>query len=558
MFGPTLARGRGYERKWLFRDVLAALTIIAVLVPQGLAYGELAGLSPVNGLYAALLPLLLYPLVSSSRRLMVGPESGLAILTAAALAPMAAGDPARYVLLAGMLSLMVGVIMLAAGALRLGFMADFLSHPVLVGFMNGVAVILIVSQLGRFFGVSASADSTPETLWAVLGALGDISWETTALGCVLLVVLFIASKLGPRVPGALLTLVIAVIAVKGLGLDGDGVAIVGDVPSGLPGLSYPAVGLGAISELLPAAAMLALVGFSQGILTARAFAEKHGEEVDADRELLAMGLANLGAGVSQGFPTSASQSRTAVAETAGMKTQFAQVLAGIGVAIFLLLFTGILHDVPQVALAAIVIFSSIGLFDLLGFRKLYRKDRMEFGIAVAAFASVIIFGILVGILLAVFLSLTLLIAGMSRPHDAVLGPVDGVDGFHEIDLNAAVTEAAPGVIVYRFDGPLFFANADYFLGRALSMLDGHHGITHFIFNVEVVSTIDVTASKSLKVLYRELDERGIKLLLARTSIPLRRQLVFTGVLELIGADSIYPTVRTAVAAAVSGDVGWAD
>jgi len=547
LVGPALSQARGYRSSWLGRDVLAALTILAVLVPQGLAYGQLAGLTPVAGLYAALLPLLLYPLFASSRRLMVGPESGLAILTATALAPLAASSVSDYAALAAMLALLLGGVMIAGGILRLGMLADFLSRPVLVGFMNGIGVILIVSQLGRFFGISVSAESTLGKLWEVITNLGETNWRTLVLGLILLAVLAATARLGPKVPGALVALLLSGATVALFDLDRKGVAIIGAIPEGLPSLTVPRVGLGQIEDLLPIAAALALVGFSESILTARAFGEKHGETIDANRELIAMGIGNIGAAFTQGFPTSSSQSRTIVAETSGMRTQLAQLLAGVAVGVFLLFFTGILYNVPQVALAAIVIFASIGLFAPRQFRALYHADRVEFVLALATFSGVVVFGILSGILLAVGLSLAVFIGSVARPHDAVLGPVDGVDGFHEIAEDEGTEEAAPGVIVYRFDGPLFFANADYFLARSLRLLEGRP-LRCFVLDLEAVTMVDVTSARAVEKLRAAVAANGAEFRVARTTAPLREQLRATGLAAAIGEENFHPTVRTAVEA----------
>jgi len=551
LVGPALEQARGYRRSWLPRDLLTAVTILAVIVPQGLAYGELAGLPPVTGLYAALLPLLLYPIFASSRQLMVGPESGLAILTASALAPLAAAQTSRYAALAAMLAVLVGLFMIAGGILRLGLLADFLSRPVLIGFMNGVAVILIASQLPRFFGISVHAESTLGKLWGVITNLDETSWRTLVLGLVLLGVLALAARLGPKVPGALVALVLAGAAVVALDLDQKGVAIIGTVPKGLPSLAYPHVGLAAFGDLIPLAAGLALVGFSEAILTARAFAEKHGETVDANHELIAMGIGNVGVGFTQGFPTSASQSRTAVADSSGMRTQLAQMLAAVAVGVFLVFFTGILKNVPQVALASIVIYAALGLIEERQLRALYRLDRMQFGLAIATFAGVVVFGMMTGILVAVGLSLAVFLGGVARPHDAVLGPVHGVDGFHEVSEGRGA-EAAPGVVVYRFDGPLFFANADYFLSRALPLVEADRPLRCFVLDLEAVTTIDVTAARAVEKLHAAVVARGATFHVARTKAPLRRQLGAEGLTDAIGEENFHPTIRTAVAACGPG------
>ena len=352
-------------------------------------------------------------------------------------------------------------------------------------------------------------------------------------------------------PGALVALLLGAIAVIVLDLDQKGVGVIGSVPKGLPHLTYPSVGFAQIGDLLPLAAGLALVGFSEAVLTARAFGEQHGETVDANRELIALGIGNVGVGFTQGFPTSASQSRTAVAETSGMRTQLAQILAGISVAVFLLFFTGLLKDVPQVALAAIVIFAALGLFEERQLRVLYRADRVEFGVAFATFAGVVVFGILTGILIAVGLSLAVFLGGVVRPHDAVLGPVDGVDGFHEMS-EGRNAEAAPGVVVYRFDGPLFFANADYFLSRALRLVE-ERPLRCFVLDLEAVTTVDVTAARAVEKLRAAVAERGATFLVARATVPLRRQLHAEGLADAIGEENFHPTVRTAVRRAAAND-----
>ncbi len=546
LVAPALEQARAYRRPWLARDLLTALTILAVIVPQGLAYGELAGLPPVAGLYAALVPLLLYPVFASSRRLMVGPESGLAILTATALAPLAAAQTSRYAALAAMLALLMGAIMILGGIFRLGVLADFLSRPVLIGFMNGVAVILVASQLPRLFGISVHAESTLGKIWGVITNLGETSWRTLVLGLALIGVLALTARLGPKVPGALVALVLGGAAVVALDLAQKGVSIIGVVPKGLPDLTYPSVGLADVGTLIPLAAGLALVGFSEAILTARAFAEKHGETVDADHELVAMGIGNVGVGFTQGFPTSASQSRTAVADTSGMRTQLAQMLAAVLVGVFLLFFTGILKNVPQVALAAIVIYAALGLFEERQLRALYRVDRTEFGLAIATFAGVVVFGIMTGILVAVGLSLAVFLGGMARPHDAVLGPVHGVDGYHEV-TDGRRTEAAPGLVVYRFDGPLFFANADYFLTRSLALVEGRP-LHCFVLDLEAVTSIDVTAARAVEKLRAAVVARGASFLVARATRPVRRQLHAEGLDDAIGEENFHPTIRTAVEA----------
>ncbi len=533
-----------YRRAWVMRDALAAVTICAVLVPQALAYGQLAGVSPVAGLYAALAPLILYPLFASSRRLMVGPESGLAILTAVALAPLAAEGSARFAVLAAMLALLVAGVLILAGVLRLGFFADFFSRPVLLGFINGVAVIIIVSQLPKFLGIKVHTDSTLGTLWKIVTNIGDAQWRTIVLGIVLIAVLSLMRRFAPRLPGALVVLVIGGAAVALLGLAPTGVAIIGAVPAGLPGLSVPDVSLGDIGTLLPIAGGLAFVGFAQSILTARVFAERHGETVDANQELIALGAGNIGAGLLHGFPSSSSQARTAVAETARMQTQLAQIAAGFLVIGFLLWLTGVLHDVPTVALAAIVISAAAGLFDVGAMTDLYHQNRPEFTVAIVTFAGVVVFGMLVGILAAVSLSIAMLIARISRPSHAVLGELEGAEGFHTLPSDQGL-EAAPGVVVYRFDAPLFFANADYFVKHASRVFDEAQPRV-LVLDCEAVTFIDVTAARALTRLLDHVTAGHAELRMARTRQAVVDQLADAGLVSAIGTQRFYPSVRTAV------------
>ncbi|HEY1515083.1 MAG TPA: SulP family inorganic anion transporter, partial [Solirubrobacteraceae bacterium] len=439
---------------------------------------------------------------------------------------------------------LTGIVLITAGLLRLGFLADFFSRPVLLGFINGVAVIIIVSQLPQFLGVTVNANSTLGTLWQVIAHLGDAQWRTIALGVSLVLVLAVLGRLAPRIPGALVALVLGGVAVAGLGLAAGGVAIIGGVPAGLPGLAVPRVDFGDIGTLAPFAGGLAFVAFAQSILTARAFAERHGETVDADRELVALGVGNIGAGLLHGFPSSSSQSSTAVADVAGMRTQVAQTVAGLSVVGFLLFLTGVLHDVPKVALAAIIIYASIGLLDWRPIRRLYGQDQAEFAVAVITFAAVVVLGMLTGILTAVFASLALLIWRIARPGGAVLASGDAAGRFHEIDSDGGL-EAAPGVVVYRFDAPLFFANADYFVDRVVEVFD-LAGSRRLVLDFEAVTLIDVTAARALKRLIAHVSSRGAEVSLARTSRAVFGQLTDARLVDVIGADAFYPSVRSAV------------
>lgn len=358
-----------------------------------------------------------------------------------------------------------------------------------------------------------------------------------------MIVLAFLQRFARLVPGALVALLIGGAAVALLGLASKGVAIIGAVPAGLPGFALPRVSLGDVGTLVPFAGGLAFVAFAQSILTARAFADRHGEALDANQELVALGVGNIGAGLVHGFPSSSSQSRTAVADSAGMRTQLAQIGAGLLVVGFLLLLTGALHDVPKVALAAIIIYASMGLFQVREVNELYRQDRAEFAVAVITLAAVVVLGMLVGILTSVFASLALLIARISRPRDAVLGSADGAEGFHELAGDGL--EATPGVLVYRFDAPLFFANADYFVEQAVQVFD-RAGSVRLVLDLEAVTLIDVTAARALEQLIKHVADGGAELSIARARRAVFNHMKDAGLVEAIGEERFYASVATAV------------
>jgi SulP family sulfate permease len=547
---PGLALARRYNRAWLRADLLAGVTVCALLIPQGMAYGELAGVEPVAGLYAALGAMLLFALVSATRVVMVGPEAGVAIIVAAALAPLAGGDPARYAALAGALALLVALVLVVGGLARVGFIVDFVSKPVLSGYIIGAAFIIIASQLGKLFGISLEEEDFFPKVWELITRLDETHGLTFVLGLFFIALLLVLRRLIPKAPNALIVLVLATIASAVFNLEEHGVAVLGEIPAGLPSLTFPDFERGDVQLLMPAALGVALLAFTEGILTARVFAEKREERLDADQELLALGAANLGAAFVQGFPIGVSQSRTVVDDDAGGKTQLVGVVAAAIVALFLLFFTPLLEPLPSVALGAIVVVASLGLIEIGPLRVLRRVDRTEFGIGLVALVAVLALGILQGILVAVALSLLLLLARITRPNDAVLVHDEGVDGFHAVE-DTRVVQAAPGVIVYRFDAPLFFANAPRFLARVEALVATADGpIERIIVDMEPNGAVDATAAEMLLKLHDELSRRGITLGVARAHARMREMLRRTGVTDAIGEGNFYPSVRTAVHAYV--------
>ncbi|HEY6407869.1 MAG TPA: sulfate permease [Ktedonobacteraceae bacterium] len=546
---PGVRVARTYQRSWLRFDLIAGATIFAILIPQGMAYGELAGVAPVVGLYTALAALIAYALFGSSRQLMFGPEATSAILVATAVAPLVAGgDPARYVTLTALLALLVGAVALVAGIARVGFLADFVSKPILMGFMIGAALIIISSQLGKLFGIKINGDNFFQKIWDLLRHLDQTNWPTLLIGLGLLAFLIVLHRFARKVPGAIIVVVVMTVLSALLSLDKYGVQVVGQIPAGLPKPGVPDIRLADILALLPSAFTLTLIIFTSNVLTARSFAEKHGEKVDANQEFIALGAANILSILIGGFSPAASQSRTVVNDEAGGKSQVAGVVTAALLVVFLLWFTPLLASLPQVALAAIIIAAALNLIDFKPLQAVYRVRKIEFYLALMTLLGVLSVGVLEGILVAVLFSLLLVISRISRPHSAVLGSVEGIDGYHDIETHTS-SETVPGLIVYRFDAPLFFANADYFLTQLRELIAAAEaGVECLLIDAEAITDIDVTAADALKKLQGELERKGIALVIARASQPLQRMLKRSGLTELIGAEHIYPTVRTGVQA----------
>ncbi len=545
---PGLAQFRGYQREWLRGDLLAGVTVAAYLVPQVMAYATVAGLPPVVGLWAALAPLAVYAVLGSSRQLSVGPESTTALMTATALAPLAAGDPGRYAALAAAVALLVGAICFVAGLVRIGFLADLLSRPVLVGYMTGVAVIMIGSQLGKVTGVSVEGDEFVDQVRSFIKGLGGAHWPTIALSVAVLIVLLILARVVPRLPGPLIAILLATAAVAVFSLDRNGIRVIGEIPSGLPTPGLPGIGLSELSTLVIPAAGIAIVAFSDNVLTARTFAARHDQRVDANAELRALGVCNVGAGLLHGFPVSSSGSRTALGDTLGSRTQLYSVFSLAFVLLVMVAGRGVLANFPMAALGALVVYAALRLVDVPEFKRLARFRRSELILALATTASVLLFGVLYGVLVAIVLSILDLLRRVARPHDAIQGFVPGVAGMHDLD-DYPEADPEPGLVVYRYDAPLFFANAENFRERALAAVDENPDpVKWFVLNAEANVEVDLTALDVLDALRAELSSRGIVFAMARVKQDLRDALVGAGLIEKIGEDRIFMTLPTAVEA----------
>ncbi|WP_127361109.1 SulP family inorganic anion transporter [Actinacidiphila soli] len=543
---PGIAVLAGYRRAWLRGDLLAGVTVAAYLVPQVMAYAGLAGLPPIVGLWAILAPLVLYAALGSSRQLSVGPESTTALMTATVVGPLAAGDQTRYTVLAAALAAVVGLLCLLAWVARLGFVAELLSRPVLVGYMAGVALTMIVDQLSRLTGVPVRGTEFFPQLLSFARHLPQLRPATAVFAALALAVLFVVQRYWRAVPGPLLVVILGTAVVAAFGLDRHGIAVIGSVPAGLPGLALPDVG--DLADLVLPALGVLLVGYTDVILTARAFAARVGHSLDPNQELLALGASNLGAGVLHGFPVSSSASRTALGDTAGSRTQAYSLVAFAAVLTVLFFLSPLLSHIPAAVLGAIVVYAAVRLIDLPGFRRLGSFRRRELMLALGCLVGVLVLGILYGVLVAVGLSVAEMLARVARPHDAVEGFVSGVAGMHDVD-DYPQARTIPGLVIYRYDSPLFFANAEDFRRRALAAVDEHPGpVAWFVLNTEANVEVDITALDAVDSLRRELDRHSIVFALARVKQDLRDDLDAYGLTEAIGPERIFPTLPTAVAA----------
>lgn len=525
-------------------ELVAGLTVAAMLVPQAMAYAELGGLPPDAGFRAALVVLPVYVLIGTSRHLGVGPEPGTAILAAAAAASLAGDDPARYAAAMAAIAGIVGALTLAAGLLRLGFVAELLSKPVLVGYITGVGLTLLTSQLRPLTGVPVDADHPVERVGQFVTRLGDVDAETCAVGVAALVIILAARWFRPTWPGALLALGAAMAAVALIDLD---VALVGSIDAAFPDPSVPDVSWGDVADLLPAAAGVALVGYTDNILTARSIAAGKGYEIDADRELLALGAMNSASAVSGGFVVSSSASRSVVPASIGSRSQLSSMVTLVAVIVLLLVGRSLLAEIPRPALAAVIVAAGIAVLDVDGFRRLARIDRAEVALAAVTCAAVVGVDLLLGVVVAVGLSMGLTLARVARPHDAVLGEAAGLDGW--IDVEDERASPLPGLLVYRFDAPLFFANAEHFRDRIVLALDRNPGVEQtVVLDLEGIGSVDATAVGHLSELFVELRERGADVAIARPNQRVLDTFERAGLLDDLGADAVFPTINAAVAA----------
>ncbi|MBZ5537944.1 MAG: sulfate permease [Acidobacteriia bacterium] len=540
----------GYQKDWFPHDLLAGVSVAAVAVPIAIAYSQLAGVPPVHGLYASLLPLVAYALLGSSRQLIVAPDAATCAIIVAVVAPLAGKDPVRYVSLASALALITGVFCIAAGLARLGFLTNFLARPILTGYLNGIAICILTSQLGTLFGFSLAPAGFFRMLWRFFSKLGETHGPTLAVGVTTLALLLLLARLVPKAPGPLVAVALGAACSAVFGLAEHGVRLVGTIPAGLPALKFPAIGGGDWQPLALGAVALALISYNSAMVTARGFAAKNRYDIDANREFIALGVADIGAGILQGFAVSGADSRTAVNDSIGGKSQVTGLVAAAVLAMTLLFLTRPLGWLPMAVLSAVLIKAALGLFDLHSLAKLRRISPQEFRLCLVTLLGVITVGVLPGVVVAVGVAMTQLLIRTSRPHDAVLGRIPGTSAFRDVATHPDA-ESFPGLVIYRFDASLVFFNADHFKGRVRTVTrEAPAPVRYFLLDAGTMPLLDTTGAASLDQVCGELEEKGIAMAVAAAKSPVRTMLDRTGLAERIGVDRMFPTVESAVEALV--------
>jgi len=558
---PGLATLRDYDRAWLRSDVLAGLALTAVLVPVGVAYAVAAGVPAISGLYATIFGLLAYALFGPSRVLVLGPDSSLVALIVGVVLPLSAGSPQRALALAGMMAVVSGVFCIVAGLARLGFITELLSKPIRYGYMNGIALTVLVSQMPSLFGFTVDASGLLGSTQAFAEELVAGKTNLTALGIGVGTLMVIwAGRRSARLPGVLLAVVLATAVVSVFDLaDHGGVTVLGALPQGMPAFAWPWLTTADIAPVLLGGLAVALVSFADTSVLSRTYAARAGRPVDANQEMVGLGVANLAAGLFQGLPISASASRTPVAEAAGAQTQLAGVVGAVAVAALLVFAPSLLRNLPTAALAAVVIASAIALIEISDLRRIYRIQRWEFWLSVGCLVGVALFGALPGIGLAIAAAIIEFLWDAWRPHSAVLGRVDGVKGYHDITRYPAA-RIVPGLVLFRWDAPLFFANAELFKSRVLDAVDASPTpVSWLVVGAEPVTSVDVTAADMLEDLHKVLQAAGIELRFAELKDPVKDKLKRFGLFTTFGEQRFFATLGESVGAYLRAhDVVWSD
>lgn len=545
---PGLRTLREYQVAWLRHDIVAGLVLTTMLVPVGIAYAVASGLPGIYGLYATIVPLFAYALFGPSRILVLGPDSSLAAVILAVVLPLSGGDPHRAVALAGMMAIVSGAVCILAGIARLGFVTELLSKPIRYGYMNGIALTVLISQLPKLFGFSIQADGPLRNLWAIATAVmdGKINWMTFMVGISTLAVILLL-KGNKRLPGILIAVVGATIVVGMLDLAArGGVSVLGPLPEGLPAFAIPWITTADIVPVLIGGCAVALVSFADTSVLSRVYAARTHTYVDPNQEMVGLGVSNLAAGFFQGFPISSSSSRTPVAEAAGAKTQLSGVIGALAVALLLVVAPDLLRNLPTSALAAVVIASAIGLIEVTDLRRIYRIQRWEFWLSIVCTVGVAVLGAIQGIGLAIVIAVIEFLWDGWRPYSAVLGRADGVKGYHDIKRYPDA-RLIPGLVLFRWDAPLFFANAELFHDRVLDAVAASPtSVRWLVVSAEPVTSVDVTSADMLAELDDTLHAAGIKLCVAEMKDPVKDKLKRFGLFARFGEAAFFPTLGTAV------------
>ena len=545
---PGLRTLRAYEASWLRHDIVAGLVLTMMLVPVGIAYAQASGLPGINGLYATIIPLLAYALFGPSRILVLGPDSALAAVILSVVLSVAPGDPVRAVAVGGMMALVSGAVCITAGLGRLGFITELLSKPIRYGYMNGIALTVILSQLPKLLGFSAKADGPLRQFWGIVNAAaaGSINVAALSVGGATLALILVLKR-WPRIPGMLIAVAAATVVVAIFDLAArTGISVVGSLPQGLPIPRLPLMSLESVGPIVTGGVAVALVSFADTSVLSRTYAARLRTPVDPNQELVGLGVANVAAGFFQGFPISSSSSRTPVAEAAGARTQLTGVTGAIAIALLLLFAPSLLEDLPNTALAAIVIASAVGLIEVSDLRRIRRIQPWEFWLSMTCFAGVAVFGAIPGIIVAVVIAVIEFLWDGWRPHSAVLGRVMGIEGYHDTSRYPEA-RVIPGLVLFRWDAPLFFANAEFFHDRVLDAVSrAPKPVRWLVVTAEPVTSIDVTAGDMLVELDGVLREAGIELCFAEMKDPVKDKLKRFGLFARFGGENFFATIEEAV------------
>ncbi|OAF11327.1 SulP family inorganic anion transporter [Bradyrhizobium neotropicale] len=558
---PGLETLRRYEAAWLPHDIFAGIVLATMLVPVGIAYAVASGLPGIYGLYATIVPLLVYALFGPSRILVLGPDSALVGIMLGVVTPLAGGDPARAATLAGMMAIVSGIVCILAGLSRLGFVTELLSKPIRYGYMNGIALTVLISQLPTLFGFSIEGEGPLRKLWAIGGAIleGRTNWVALGVGLATLAVILLL-KNSKRLPGILIAVVGATVVVGVLDLGAAyGLKVVGPLPQGLPAFVVPWIGYGDVVPVLIGGSAIALVSFADTSVLSRAYAARLGVRADPNQELVGLGAANLATGFFQGFAISSSSSRTPVAEAAGARTQLTSVVGALAIAALLLVAPNLLRHLPSAALAAVVIAAAIGLVEIADLKRIYRIQRWEFWLAIVCFVGVAVLGVIPGIGLAIAIAIVEFLWDGWRPHSAVLGRAEGVKGYHDIKRYPDARRI-PGLVLFRWDAPLFFANAEFFKERVLdAVATSPTQVRWLVVAAEPVTSVDVTACDVVAELDQALHAQGIELCFAELKDPVKDKLKKFGLFAQLGESYFFPTIGVAVSRYLAiNNVSWDD